>query len=929
MKLYKLIILFFTIALLCSTCSPDQNSNATFRLVPSSESGLDFQNNLPVDLSLNILNYMYYYNGGGTAVADINNDTLPDVIFTSNLGPDKVFLNEGNLKFRDVSEVLEIKDNDKSWTNGVAVADVNGDGLQDIYLSQVGDYRELDCHNLLFICQSIDDEGIPSYTESSKEYGLDFVGFSTQAGFFDYDVDGDLDMFLMNHSLHHNGTFGQRTDFLGTYDSISGDRLYRNDRGKFTDVTESSGIHSSVIGYGLGLAFGDFNDDNYPDIYIGNDFHENDYLYINQKDGTFLDQLESKIKHTSRFSMGVDVADIDNDLDDDIISLDMLPDDPYILKASEGEDALDIFNFKLGYGYNHQYARNALQLNEQEQNFKEVAAYSNIHATDWSWTPLIFDFEMDGKKDVFITNGIPKRMNDIDYINFISGKDVQYKIQFDQLEQKDLSVIERIPEIKLLNKFYRQSDNLTFEELKGIANHVESYSNSAAYADFDLDGDYDVICNNIDADAFLYENVSNSSSVSIHLRGPAYNRNGVGARVIATYTDGTQRGFNNYLTKGFQSCMISDILIPSENLSYITVKWSGGKTTKSDYSGEKRMEISFDDIGVEESTARDSKSSVITARELSNDLGIDFKHKENPFVEFNREPLIPFSTSSDGPALAVADVNGDGLQDFYVGSSKRKRSRLYIQNETGFELTSVTGLPSDTIYEEVDAKFVDIDKDGDQDLVIATGGNEYRLNSPYTRPLLYKNEGGILSRDTSAFLGIHGTFSCVVAHDFNGDGNTDLFFGGRAVPRSYGDVPRSYLLINNGDGRYTDMTEDYFGKIELGFVTDAVVANIDGDDSEELLIAYEWSEIRCYKVEHNKFEEKEISNEKGWWSCLVVEDIDGDGDQDIFAGNLGLNSRLKASSKYPVRMYYNDFDNNGTAEQILTYVLNGARGSIC
>ena len=376
----------FLVLVFVSTCSSEDNSNRQlFYAVPSEKSNLEFSNNLPVQLDLNIFNYMYYYNGGGVAVGDLNNDERIDVVFSSNLDAEAVYINKGNLQFEDISSISKIDGGPNSWTTGVALADINGDGFLDVYLSQVGEYREIDCHNKLFICQGLDENNYPTYKEESAKYGLDFKGFSTQAGFFDYDLDGDLDLFLMNHSLHHNGTFGQRKDFLNTYNLKSGDRLYRNDgpsegsmQSVFTDVTKESGIHSSVIGYGLGLAFSDLNNDGFPDIYVGNDFHENDYLYINQGDGTFIDQTEQQLKHTSRFSMGVDIADINDDGFQDIISLDMLPEDPFILKSSEGEDALDIFNFKLGYGYNHQYAKNALQLNQGNNTYKEIASFSGV-----------------------------------------------------------------------------------------------------------------------------------------------------------------------------------------------------------------------------------------------------------------------------------------------------------------------------------------------------------------------------------------------------------------------------------------------------------------------------------------------------------------------------------------------------------------------
>ncbi|MGB0840521.1 MAG: FG-GAP repeat domain-containing protein, partial [Chitinophagales bacterium] len=477
--------------------SPSQPKALDKTLVPQFElhqkdhTGLDFENVLQQSSEFNVFNYMYFFNGGGVSVGDFNQDGKQDVFFTSNMGSNKLFLNEGNLQFKDVTEQAQLAGMD-GWTAGCSVVDINNDGMLDIYVSQMGEFQTIKGRNQLYVCQKIEN-GIPVFEDKAADYGLDFKVFGTQSSFFDYDLDGDLDLFLLNHSLHANGTFGQKKTFVGTQHPESGDKLLRNDDGKFTDITLQAGINSTVIGYGLGLATGDINLDGYPDIYIGNDFHENDYLYLNQKDGTFKEVLEEQIRHTSRFSMGVDMADINNDGWSEIISLDMLSYDPFILKTSLGEDDFKLFNFKMGYGYNAQFARNNLQLNNGDGTFSEIGRFANVYATDWSWTPLLFDFDHDGYRDLFISNGIPRRMNDIDYINFRSDHDLRFKQQSDNLEKSDLVYIEKMPQIKLPNKFFCNQKTLQFQDIETqIINNQTSYSNGAAYADFDGDGDLDV-----------------------------------------------------------------------------------------------------------------------------------------------------------------------------------------------------------------------------------------------------------------------------------------------------------------------------------------------------------------------------------------------------------------------------------------------------
>ncbi len=921
----KKIICFFTILFFLFIGCQNHDKTYDFKLHSSDVTGVDFRNDLPISEDLNIFNYMYYYNGSGLGAGDLNNDGLVDLIFASNLGPEKVYLNQGDFQFSDVSSEAGIDGGINSWTNGISLADINSDGLIDVYLSQVGSYRHLDCTNKLFICTGIDSDGIPRYEEKAREYGLDFKGFSTQAGFFDMDNDGDLDMFLMNHSLHHNGTFGRRSTFLGTTHELSGDRLFRNDGDVFTDITLEAGIHSSVIGYGLGLAFGDFDRDGWTDIYIGNDFHENDYLYINQQDGTFTDKGTEELKSTSKFSMGVDVADINNDLWDDIMVLDMLPDDPYILKTSEGEDALDLFRLKENYGYSPQYARNSLQINQGNNSFKELARYANVFASDWSWSPLMVDLDMDRNKDIFVSNGIPKRMNDLDYIRYVSGNEIQYKIQFDELEKKDLSALDSIPEIKIKNKFYHSLSDLQFtEDYFKIMGDKVSYSNSAIYADLDNDGDYDLVTNNINDEAFIYENLMNPETVEVKLEGNDKNRHGLGAKIIGEYEDGEKVVLNNWSTRAFQSSMITDCIFPRDSLLRITVIWPNKMSeTKTTSTTTDEIIFRISEANQENSWPTNFTENDSLLVDITGNIVPEIFHEENDFVEFNREPLIPFSTSAEGPAISILDLNNDGYEDIFVGSGKRENSAIYIQRENGqFQRYFLQGKIQDSIYEEVASIFVDIDGDEDQDLIIATGGNEFRLNSDYTRPILYRNENDQLTRDTSAFRDIHLAASSVAYSDIDGDGDLDLFFGGRALTWEYGQIPDSYLLLNDGKGRFSDQTELWSKELKLfGLIKDASFADMDNDGHEDLVISREWGSIDIFYNDGSILNRHPVTSDRGWWNKMTISDFDNDGYLDIFVGNTGLNTRYKASTDRPIKMYYFDFDNNGTKEQIVTYFL--------
>ncbi|GAA4891679.1 VCBS repeat-containing protein [Flaviramulus aquimarinus] len=884
-----------------------------FDLLNSEQTGIDFSNTIRETKSFNHYYFFNIYMGSGVAIGDINNDGLSDIFFGGNQVADRLYLNKGNFKFEDITKKSKVAKNN-GWTWGVTMADVNSDGYLDIYVSRGGISLKLeDCRNQLYINNQ--DE---TFTEAAIAYGLADVGYSTQAVFFDMDNDGDLDMYQVNQvadkklMLINKFPPKRYKDFL--------DRLYRNDNGKFKDVSEEVGI-SRDFAYGLSVNASDFNNDGWIDLYVANDHAEPDFMYYNNGDGTFKNVIHEKFKHISNFSMGSDAGDVNNDGLIDLLTTDMSPEDHYRSKTNMRSMSTESFYNIVNAGAHYQYMANALQINTGAGSFSDIANLAGTSNTDWSWSSLLVDLNNDGLKDIIISNGSKKDVENSDYLNLLNNIDSK-NITAEELFQISKST----PSQPLANYAFKNNGNFKFEKVSDTWGFdTPSFSNGMAYGDLDNDGDLDVVTNNIDKSAFVYRNNTTGNFLKIKLEGPDNNKFGIGAKAIIHYGKNIQVA-ENMLTRGFISSVEPGLffgLAKETRVDKVEVVWNDGKVnTYEDVGANRTISARYDDAINPPSKKTKETNTLLTQVDASG-IGLDFKHKENEFDDFEIEILLPHKLSNNGPFTAVADVNGDGLDDAFVGGASGQSGALYLQVQAGkFELSKMQPWKEDIISEDLGALFLDVDGDNDLDLFVASGGNEFKQGSIHLKDRLYINDGsGVFVKSAKSLPNIFESSQCVKASDIDNDGDEDLFIGTRLIAGKYPFPATSYILLNE-NGQFKKSSKDIAPDLlNIGMVSDAAFTDIDNDGDEDLMIVGEWMNITLLTNDNGTFNNSSkkfgLENTRGLWWSITADDIDGDGDQDFIVGNLGKNNKFKATKEHPFKVYANDFDENGTNDVVL------------
>ncbi|MDC6365506.1 MULTISPECIES: VCBS repeat-containing protein [Flavobacteriaceae] len=918
-----------------SNDTKEEKVEPLFSLLPSETTGVDFINKVENQKDFNIFKYRNFYNGGGVAIGDINNDGLSDIYLTGNMVANKLYLNKGNFEFEDISKTAGIEGN-KPWSTGVVMVDVNQDGLLDIYVSNAGNMKGNNHDNDLYI-----NNGDLTFIEKAHEYNLAETGFTTHASFFDYDKDGDLDVYILNNSNIPVSSLGyaeQREVRAQDWEGVPhifrgvGDMLLRNDDGKFVDVSEEAGIYGSLIGFGLGVLVTDFNYDLYPDIYVSNDFYERDYLYINQKDGTFKEEIKDWTSHLSLSAMGIDVADVNNDGHNDIFITDMLPEPEQRVKSVMEFEGYNVFELKQQKDFFQQYIQNTLQLNNGNGTFSEIAYYSGIDATDWSWAGLMFDMDNDGLKDIFITNGINHDLTDLDFVDFFANEIIQ-KMALTGRKQSIDSIINKMPVKPQPNYAYKNNGDITFKNAnKEWGFDLPTRSNGAAYGDLDNDGDLDLVINNVNTEAFIYKNNAqeqlNNNYIQLKFKGAEANPFAVGT-LVKFYFDDNIVNQELIPSRGFQSSIEYAMTIglgKTEQLDSIRVVWPDDRTQKLENITANQM-ITLNHADASE-IYTPSKNNTTKSFFNALDSNKMIAHKEDNYNDFDYEGLIYHKLSQEGPSLAVADVNGDGNEDFFIGGAHQQPGTIYLHQGNGKVIEkSSKAFEQDQELEDVAATFFDVDGDQDMDLIVGSGGNNVNLRQGY-RPRLYLNDGkGNFAKSENELPSTFKNIATISTHDFDNDGDIDVFIGSRSVVGVYGISPDHMLLENQGDGTFVNATERLAYHLkDAGMITDSKWVDIDGDSKKDLIVTSEWDAPKIYKNTGRRLAKftSSLDSLYGWWNTIETADLDNDGDQDLILGNQGLNLHYKPSEEQPMKLWVNDFDGNGTIEQITTLTQNGA-----